>query len=64
MVFRRVTADQYAALIEFCTYEDIAYEIKTLGKTTLMFGLPRSVWRRLDYSTLASTGYYGEIVLD
>ena len=64
MVFRRVTADQYAALIEFCTYEDITYEIKTLGKKTLMFGLPRNVWRMLDYSNLAISATYGENCLN
>ena len=52
MVFRRVTAEQFAALVEFCAYEEIAYELKTLGKKTLMFGLPREVWRRLEYASV------------
>lgn len=61
MVFRRVTAEQYARLVEFCTYEDVQYEIKTLGKTTLMFGLSRGIWRRLDYSNAVDTMFAGEI---
>jgi len=54
LVFRRVSAEQYAALLEFCAYNDVQYELKTLGKTVLMFGLPRSVWHRLDYTGLAT----------
>jgi hypothetical protein len=61
MVFRRVTPDQYARLVDFCIYEEIAFELKTLGKTTLMFGLPNAVWRRIDYGNLVDTMFAGEI---
>lgn len=53
MVFRRVNAEQYAALVEFCMEHDISYELKTAGKTALLFGLSLRDWRTIDYGALA-----------
>jgi hypothetical protein len=53
MVFRRVTAEQYSFLYDYVHTEDIPYEIKTLGKT-LMFGMSRYDWRRLDFAGAAA----------
>jgi len=53
MVFRRVTAEQYAFLYDYVHAEGIQYEIKTLGKT-LMFGMSRYDWKRLDFAGVAA----------
>lgn len=52
MVFRRVTAEQYAFLLDYVNSEGVPYEIKTLGKV-LMFGMSRYHWRKLDYVGVA-----------
>ena len=53
MAFRRVNAEQYVELFDFCMKNDINFELKTLDKTTLLFGLDRQVWHAIDYGALA-----------
>lgn len=48
MVFRRVDGEQYAALVKWCLENDIKYELKAFGRT-LMFGLQRGDWRKIDF---------------
>jgi hypothetical protein len=57
-VFRRVSPAQYEALVEYCQTYDVAYELKTLGRT-LLFGLPREDWRRLDFSATFTAALSG-----
>lgn len=53
MAFRRVNAEQYVELCNFCMENDIVYELKMRDKTTLLFGLDRRVWHAIDYGALA-----------
>jgi hypothetical protein len=54
MVFRKVGAELWDALVYHCTYNDIPYELKIdEDKKTLLFGMAREHWKAVEFGEMA-----------